>query len=400
MTERNNNRGISLAVGMVINLLVGIAYAWSVFVLPLNERNGWSMSKLAMAYTIMSVTLMIANMTIVPFLRKKMSFRSMLMLGAVLYGGGIALGGFVTNIYLFYLVFSVAVGMGNALIYPVLMTYSQQLYHEKPGFASGMMAAGYGLGAVVWATVASQLYSRTMDIALTMLVLGVAFLIGILIGAMFLREIPERFITVATQKEQITCLCEKNRGQMLKDSLFPVVYICMIMGLICGNMIITQGSPIMQKNLAVTPETAALLVSVFSLGNTLGRPVWGKISDGIGRVRSFVLLHGIMAVSMATLFMCDIKIVFIGAICLVMLCYGGIATLIAPMTRDFWGAKHLSENYGVTFSIFGVSTLIGAPMIAAILESTGGYEMAFFVGLVMEVVGLASAIVLLKKAKS
>lgn len=90
---------------------------------------------------------------------------------------------------------------------------------------------------------------------------------------------------------------------------------------------------------------------------------------------------------------------FIGAICLVMLCYGDIATLIAPMTRDFWGAKHLPENYGVTFSIFGVSTLIGAPMIAAILENTGGYEMAFFVGLVMEVIGLAAAVVLWRRMK-
>lgn len=102
MTERNNNRGISLAVGMIVNLLVGIAYAWSVFVLPLNERNGWSMSQLAMAYTIMSVTLMIANMTIVPFLRKKMSFRSMLMLGAVLYGGGIASASFIQGLWILH----------------------------------------------------------------------------------------------------------------------------------------------------------------------------------------------------------------------------------------------------------------------------------------------------------
>ena len=44
-------RKISLATGVLINLLGGVAYAWSVFVLPLHEKYGWSMSALSLAYT-------------------------------------------------------------------------------------------------------------------------------------------------------------------------------------------------------------------------------------------------------------------------------------------------------------------------------------------------------------
>ena len=405
MAEFEKKRWKSLLAGVIINLLAGVAYAWSVFVLPLNERYGWSMSELAMAYTLMSVTLMFSNMTVVPFCRKRLPLGKVLLLGGLPYGGGVAISGYVSNIYLFYISFSLIVGIGNTLIYPVLMTYSQQIYPEKPGYSSGMMAAGYGFGAVVWATVASKLYSGTEDIAVVMLILGLFFLVGIVITSIFVKEVPEGFDTYIkgdtgsqeTKKE--VYLYEKPRKEMLKDPLFPIVYVCMIVGSICGNMIITQGSPILQKDFSVAPETAALLVSLFSLGNTLGRPVWGKISDKIGRIKSFALLHGFMAIAMATLFLCKIEVIFIGAICLVMLCYGGIATLIAPMTSDFWGAKYITENYGITFSIFGMSTLVGAPLIAAVLERTGEYSLAYVAGLALSILGLVSALILLKKVK-
>ena len=85
---------------------------------------------------------------------------------------------------------------------------------------------------------------------------------------------------------------------------------------------------------------------------------------------------------------------------LAMVCYGGIATLIVPMTSDFWGAKYITENYGVTYSIFAVSTIIGAPLIAKILEMTGEYKAAFLVGLVMALIGITVTLILNKKVRN
>ena len=388
---------------MTINLLVGVIYAWSVFVLPLHEKYGWSMSQLALAYTFASATMMVVNLTIVPKLKKKVALKKILFIGGILYGGGIIASGFVSNIYLFYLTFSFVGGAGSTLLYPVLMTYSQELYPEKTGFSSGMMALGYGLSAVVWATVSSKIYVFTGDISLTLIILGCAFLVGVIIISRFVTEISAEVKTQVEKAEIVereVFLYEKSRKEMLRDPLFPLVYICMIVGSVCGNMIITQGSPIMQTTFAMKPEVAALLVSLFSLGNTLGRPVWGRVSDRIGRITSFVALHTMMAISMAILFVCRVEVIFVGAMFLAMVCYGGIATLIVPMTSDFWGAKYITENYGVTYSIFAVSTIIGAPLIAKILEMTGEYKAAFLVGLVMALIGIAVTLILNKKVRN
>ena len=400
-----NKRWRCLSAGVCINLLVGVMYAWSVFVLPLHEKYGWSMSQLAMAYTLASATMMITNMFIIPILRKKLKLRTVLFAGAILYGGGIIISGLVTNLYLFYLSFSIMSGTGSTLLYPVLMGYSQMLYPEKPGVSSGIMAFGYGLCAVIWATVASKILTYTGDVSNTLVILGAIYLVGIVVASLFIEDVPEGFgqnlnVVGDGDKKKEVFLYEKSRKEMIRDPLFPMLYICLAVGSVCGNMIITQSSPIMQNIFAMTPEMAAMLVSLFALGNTLGRPVWGKVSDKVGRLPSFILLYVMLTVSMTMLFICRIEILFIGAIMVALLCYGGLAALLTPITLDFWGAKHITENYGVTFSIFGVSTIIGAPMIAAILERTGGYNLAFAIGVILSLIGLMLALILFIKVKA
>ena len=400
-----NKRWRCLSAGVCINLLVGVMYAWSVFVLPLHEKYGWTMSQLAMAYTLASATMMITNMFIIPILRKKLKLRTVLFAGAILYGGGIIISGLVTNLYLFYLSFSIMSGTGSTLLYPVLMGYSQMLYPEKPGVSSGIMAFGYGLCAVIWATVASKILTYTGDVSNTLVILGAIYLVGIVVASLFIEDVPEGFgqnlnVVGDGDKKKEVFLYEKSRKEMIRDPLFPMLYICLAVGSVCGNMIITQSSPIMQNIFAMTPEMAAMLVSLFALGNTLGRPVWGKVSDKVGRLPSFILLYVMLTVSMTMLFICRIEILFIGAIMVALLCYGGLAALLTPITLDFWGAKHITENYGVTFSIFGVSTIIGAPMIAAILEKTGGYNLAFVIGAILSLIGLMLALILFIKVKA
>ena len=403
--EFEKKRRISLAAGIVLNLLGGVSYAWSVFVLPLNEKFGWSLSRLAIAYTMLSLTMLVCNMTVIPFLRRRMTLRKILFLGGLLYGGGIAASGYMPDIWLFYLMYSIIGGIGNAMIYPVLIAYSQESFPEKPGFASGMMAAGLGLGSVVIAALAQWLFTLTGDVSRAMLIMGIGFMAGIIVAALFVYEVPEGFREYMAGRGKDSpdvraaapWLYEKPRREMLKDPLFYMLYPCVILGAVCGTMIITQGSPVMQETFGMQAGAAAAVVSVFSLANTLGRPVWGRISDMIGRLRSFILLHSVMAASMLTLFLCRIEIIFIFALMMAMLCFGGIATLVAPVTADFWGTRYITENYGITFSVFGMSSLIGAPFIAAVQEKTGSYDMAFMAGFIMAMAGLVLAVIMLRR---
>ena len=401
-------RKISLATGVLINLLGGVAYAWSVFVLPLHEKYGWSMSALSLAYTMSAMTSMLGNIFIVPWARKNLTMKKIILLGGLSYGLGVALSGFAPNIWLFYLTFGVMNGLGNALYYPCLISYSQQIFPEKSGFSSGMVTAGYGMGAVVWASVANWLYHKTGDISMALLILGVLFLIGICSLSRLIFEVPEGFGDFVRSRQSGTgekkkpaaiSLQEKPRGEMLKDPMFYSFYICIIAGILCGTMVVSHGSPFVQTQLGMTAEAAAAIVSVFSLANMAGRFAWGTVSDRIGRLNTTKLLYCCMVAGMAGMFLFHVTVPFVASMVLVMFCYGGLASLMAPLTSNLFGAKYITENYGIVFTVYGISSLIATPLAAKILENTGVYDTAFLVGLGFAAVGLLCNLIVAAKEK-
>ena len=405
--EFERKRWISLLAGVIIEILAGVGYAWSVFTLPLSEKYGWSLSQLSLAYTISTVAMMLATMFIVPKIRSRFTIKNCILIGCILYGGGIAVGGHVSSMVLFYILYSALTGIGNSMIYPVLISYSMELYPEKTGFSSGVMAAGYGFGSVIWAVVANNLYVALGDISSVFTVLGVTFLVGIAVLSRLIFTVPsdftEKYRKMLQEKAAAggtaVSVSEKPRNQMVKDPLFYFAYVSLLASIVCGTMVITQGSPIMQSKFAVTAQAAAMVVSAFSISNTLGRPVWGMVSDKLGRMTSLICLNVLMAVSMIVLYTVNVQIVYILALMLCTLCYGGVASLVAPVTSDLFGAKYITENYSITFSVFGVSGIIGAPLIALIKEASGGYEGSFLFGFVLSIVGLLFSLIISSKYK-
>ena len=406
MEQFRNRRPVSLAAGIILNLLGGIGYAWSVLVLPLNAKFGWSLEGLALAYTINSVTMLVSNLLLVPTVRSRCSLKQVLILGGVLYSGGVAFSGYMQSLMMFYIVFSVISGIGNSFMYPVLISYSQKLYPEKPGFASGLMAAGLGLGSVIWASTATYLIGLTGDVSTAMTALGVLFFVGIMVCAFVIKDVPEGFSEFmsgsvkSAKKMDIALLGEKNRSAMLADPMFYAAYPCLLFGSICGTMIIAQGSPIMQFTFGISPAAAAAVVSIFSAANTAGRPIWGIISDKIGRVQSFIIIHAAMAACMCVLYTCRIQAVFVAALVVAMFCFGGVATLVAPITADLWGRKYLVENYGITYTVFGMSSIVAAPVVAMLFKNSGSYGPAFILAMALSAVGLLLAVCIRIKTKN
>ena len=72
---------------------------------------------------------------------------------------------------------------------------------------------------------------------------------------------------------------------------------------------------------------------------------------------------------------------------------------MAPLTSNLFGAKYITENYGIVFTVYGISSLIATPLAAKILENTGVYDTAFLVGLGFAAVGLLCNLIVAAKEK-
>lgn len=407
--EFQKRRWISLIAGVLIELLSGVAYAWSVFQTPLIERFGWTVSQVSMAYTIYFFVIMLMSLFCGAKLKQKLKIKTEVLIGAVGYGGGILLMGFMRgSIWELYLFFGLISSVGTALIYPVLISYALELFPERTGFAGGLMTAGYGLGAVIWAPLASVITQRTGNIGTAFLVMGVLFTVGIVLLSRLLESPPEGFREEMMRQKAsrgekagkpMTSLYDVDKRGMIRLPVFYAILLSLLIGLACGNMIITQGAPILQLRFGMAATATAVVVSFLSVTNTVGRLAWGAFSDRAGKVNALILVHLCTAVFMVLLLALKRPGAFIAVLLGTTFCYGGVACLVAPSTEELFGGKHISENYSVTYSTFGISSLIGPVLISNIRQTTGDYTMGFAAAVAMACVGMALAVAVAVKAR-
>ena len=374
---------------MVICVCAGFGYAWSVLQNPIVTRFGWADSGVALAYTI---TVLCSTMAPLLFgaLIRRLSTRLCVVVGAVLFGGGLLLTGLMSQLWQLYLFYGVISGLGVGFIYPSMMAYVVRLFPDRSGLASGMGTAAYGSGAILWAPTAAALMEGVgMDRAFQ--VLGILFAVVVLAGSLLLRDPPEGFqeaMAPATGGVRGGS-SDLNRGQMVRTGAFWMMVIVFTCGLVAGVIVISQASPILQQSLGYSAGQAALFVSVFSACNMAGRFLWGSLSDKLGLKNTAGVVFLLCILSMALLAVVGQEILVLVLMGLAASCYGGLASILTPLTARMFGARYITENYGVMYVVFGLASLIG-PSLATTFKTMGGgsYTGAYVTAAVLAVVGL------------
>ncbi len=383
-------RWICFLAALLICVCAGFGYSWSVLQGPIVEKFGWKEGAVSLTFTI---TVVCSTMSPLLFgaIIQKISTRKCILIGAVLFGGGLLLAGMMTSLWQLYVFFGVLSGLGCGFIYPSLMAYVVKLFPDKSGLASGLGTAAYGSGAIIWAPTAAALIAET-SIGTTLLTLGAVFLAIILAGDLFLKEVPEEWQSLMAQNAQPTRQNTEaarglKRSEMLKNPAFYIIAATFTFGLIAGIMVISQASPILQTTAGFSPEKAAIFVSIFAACNMAGRFLFGSISDKIGIPKTMTIVFVLCAASMAILALGVGSACVVAAMGVAAACYGGFASVLTPLTADVFGAKYITENYGAMYVVFGIASLVG-PVMASYFKGMGSYAGAFLTAAVLAVIGL------------
>lgn len=385
-----DRRWLCLISAMVICVCAGFGYAWSVLQTPIIARFGWADSGVALAYTITVVCSTMAPLLFGGLIRR-MSSRLCVAVGAVLFGAGLFAAGLMSQLWQLYLFYGVISGLGVGFIYPSMMAYVVRLFPDRSGMASGLGTAAYGLRRHPVGP-----HRRRADgeggPGRAFRVLGVLFAAVILLGSLLLaepRRIPRRH-GPPPQRPGRGAAADLNRGQMVRTGAFYRMVAVFTCGLVAGVIVISQASPILQQTLGYAPARAALFVSVFSACNMAGRFVWGSLSDRLGLVNTAGAVFLLCILSMAALAVTGTEglvLLFMGVAAS---CYGGLASLLTPLTARMFGPRYITENYGVMYVVFGLASLIG-PSLATTFKTAGGgsYTGAYVTAAVLAVIGLA-----------
>ena len=410
MKNLTKTRWYILIATIVVNICIGTAFAWSVFQAGLSkEANsifGHTVTKqqLALAFTICSGVSPVC-MILGPTLQKKLgSPRIVIWAGGILFGLGLILSGFISKLWMLYLTYGIVCGFGSALAYGITISNTVRLCPDKKGLASGLVTAAFGAGAIIFPPVINAIINTDGTLK-AFKVLGLLFIVLVLIAGFFIKEAPIGFVPenyeqrVYNNKKEIP---SKNWKGMLKDIRFYIMISIFTIFATAGLMLISQGSQISQAVGHINAEKAAIIVSIIAIGNTLGRLIFGFVSDKIGSNKTLLIMTSLVTLCSFILYFVinnEILIAFIILAVIVAMCYGGSMGVYPSLTPQTFGLKYNGVNYGIMFIGFALGSYFGPVIANSLFEASNSYALSLLIVAVLGFIGFILVNVFIKVNK-
>ena len=382
------NRWRVVVGGVSMNLALGSLYAWSVFVLPLEQEFGWTRAQTSWVFTIAIVTFAI-TFIFAGRMQDVRGPRLCAFLGAVLVSLGFFLASLTSSLAYLYLIFAV-VGAGNGFGYATPMPVASKWFPDKRGLVVGLMVGGYGAGSAIIGPVASSLI-QSMGWRPTFRLLGAVFFVMGMIGTWLLTNPPAGYrprgwsppATAEARRDFST-------AEMLRTPQFYALWLAYCLGATAGLMTISQLVPF-ARSAGLGPAAATFAITVGAFGNAGGRILSGWLSDMMGRLTTLRVMVLASAVAMPALFIWREEVLlFYILVAAVYWCYGTQLSVFASATADLYGTRNLGLNYGVLFTAWGAAGILGPMVAARVYDASGGYRYAFYAASGLAVVAFVS----------
>jgi OFA family oxalate/formate antiporter-like MFS transporter len=375
----NPNRWAIAAAAVVMQICLGAAYGWSVFVQPLVGMTHWTLTEVSLNFTL-SIAFLGVGTIIGGLWQDRSGPRPVATVAGVIYGASYLLAGYfaaahsLAGLYFSY-GFLGGIGMGMGYITPVATI--TKWFPDRRGLMTGVAVAGYGAGALIMSPFAARsIVSR--GVPATFEVLGVVYLILVVLAAQCYRNPPAGWrpsgwvATGSVAKAATTC--DFTVGDAMHTPQFWMLWLMLFLNVSAGIMIISQASPMAQQLVHMTPVAAAGMVGLISIFNGAGRVFWAWVSDYIGRARVYLLLYVIQAVIFFMLPSLTNVTLFSAALAAIGLCYGGGFGTMPSFTADFFGSKFMGGIYGWILLAWGAGAIPSPILIARLRQTTGRYD--------------------------
>lgn len=369
-----------LIAAVVIQTGLGGLYAWSVFVPSLSDDYGLTATG---SQLIFGTTIAVFTLTMVQAgrLMSRLGARRIAMTGGVLYALGFLLAAGSSGRLLWLLLgIGVLGGAGTGCGYVSALTSAVAWFPKHKGAVTGVAVAGFGGGAILL----SQGVARLLDAELSVLeifgwmapVYGGVVVLG---GLMLFRPPSGGNATRAA-------LNWTDLGGLVRDRRFVMLALGLFIGTFAGLLTIGNLKPIALAG-NVPLETAVLSISLFAVGNTVGRIVWGWLSDLILYMAVPASL-GMQAIALAGLpFAVASPTAFLIFSLAAGFGFGACFVVYASQCASVYGADSLGRVYPLIFLTYGLSGIIGPPAGGAIYDVTDSYGAALAASVLLLLVG-------------
>jgi OFA family oxalate/formate antiporter-like MFS transporter len=397
---------VSVIICMV--LIANLQYGWTQFVNPMKEAHGaWGFDFLgwhwdALAAIQLAFSIFIALETwltpiagwFADYLGPQRGPKLVIAFGGIMVAIGWVINSLADSLGVLYLGAAVS-GIGGGAVYATSVGHAVKWFPHRRGLAVGLTAAGYGAGAALTVIpifyVIDQYGYQAAFLWFGLSQGGIVFLVAWLLRAPEPDEIPK------TTAKVIQSTRSYAPAEVLKTPVFWLLYAMFVMVAGSGLMATAQVGPI-AKDFGVDKvvllfgtSTIALALIIDNVANGAARPLFGWISDNIGREYTMAIafaLGGIAYWLLGSLGTAPWAFVVFAA--MIFLTWGEIFSLFPSTCTDTFGPQFATVNLSMLYTAKGASAIF-APVAGLITVATGSWQMVFLLATIMNflVVGLA-----------
>jgi MFS family permease len=418
------NRWLVPPAALAIHLCIGMAYGFSVFWLPLSKSLAtsapgtkscasmgvgffgelfatncdWSIATLGWMYTLFFVFLGCAAAIWGGWLERA-GPRKAGVVAAFCWCGGMlfsAVGIYLHQFWMMILGSGVVGGVGLGLGYISPVSTLIKWFPDRRGMATGMAIMGFGGGAMIGSPLAVDMMKAfssptSNGVLQTFVILALVYFVFMLAGA-FSYRIPETGWkpagwTPPAAKTSNAMITQRHVHVKKVWSIpqFWLIWTLLTMNVSAGIGVIGMASPMLQEvfggsligipkhfseldksQLAAIAAVAGGFAALLSLFNIAGRFFWASMSDLFGRKTTysiFFVLGMILYASLPHSAAAGSKLLFVGAVCIIVSMYGGGFSTVPAYLADIFGTQFVGAIHGRLLTAWSTAGILGPVVV-------------------------------------
>jgi MFS transporter, OFA family, oxalate/formate antiporter len=390
-----------------MSMVANLQYGWTLFVGPISDKFHWAKAAIQVAFTIFVLT----ETWLVPlwgYLVDRFGPRPVTVIGALFVGGSWVLSSIADSLWMLYVAAAIG-GVGAGAVYGTCVGNALKWFPDRRGLAAGLTAMGFGAGsALTVIPIASMIKASGYEA--TFLHFGLAQGLVVFALGWFLRQPahappgePSGGTATAIERQ------EYAPSQMIATPAFWIMYAMFVLMAAGGLMATAQLAPIAKdfkiaevpvSILGLTLPALTFALSIDRVLNGITRPLFGWISDRVGRENTMFTAFSLEAVGILLLsrFGHD-PVAFVVLSGLVFFAWGEIYSLFPATCCDTYGTRYAAANAGLLYTAKGTASLL-VPLSSLLSASRGGWHAVFLAASAMNFVAAFMALLLLKPLRA
>lgn len=404
------------AAFVVLGLNYSVWYSFSVFYVALLEEFGWSRAASAGVFSVF--VLVVGGMgIIVGSLADRLGPGRVLAGGTVILAAGLVACSRITELWQFYLFFSVIAGVGTAASgWVPSVTMISRWFSMRLGVASGISSSGIGVGILVMVPLIQWLITETGWRSAYLILAAIVFTGVFPTSLILMRGRPEdlgllkdgrrpseeaprddsRAAAVAAQRSRVVDREWASRDwgirTVIQTHRYWAVFAMFSLANISVQMIFVHQVAFLVDGGYDRLLAASIvgLIGFISIGGKIG---WGWVSDRIGREATYTLGIGLLLVGIVLLILTRLVVfppmVYFFTVAFA-LGYSVTPPLGPAVVTDLFAGRRFGSIFGTLSFAHGLGSATGAWFAGYIFDLTGSYLLAFGLATITATVSAAA----------